>query len=162
MSPADILRATPAAAEKLAALHAAAFDRPWSAAEFASLLQLPTSLGLTARRDGADLGLALIRIVLDEAEILTIGVRPDARGGGIGAALLARCEAEAERAGVRRVFLEVSDRNAAAARLYDRAGYVRTGRRTRYYADGADALLMEKALAPTPDSDGQTGAQPPI
>jgi ribosomal-protein-alanine N-acetyltransferase len=146
LSGLEIVRATPAAAERMAALHAAAFDRPWSASEFGALLHLPTSLGLTARLDGAEAGLALVRIVLDEAELLTIGVSPEARGVGVGAALLERCEAEAAKAGAARLFLEVSDRNEAAARLYRRAGYVETGRRARYYADGSDARLMEKAL----------------
>ena len=42
-------------------------------------------------------------------------------------------------------FLEVSDRNIAAQKLYRAAGYRDAGRRSRYYSDGSDAVIMEKA-----------------
>jgi ribosomal-protein-alanine N-acetyltransferase len=44
------------------------------------------------------------------------------------------------------MFLEVSATNDAARRLYDGAGFVEVGRRPRYYADGTDAVLMQRAL----------------
>lgn len=54
-------------------------------------------------------------------------------------------------AGAARIFLEVSVENAAARRLYARAGYTQIGRRKAYYADGTDALVLEKWLR----EDGQ-------
>ena len=70
-----------ASAAQLAALHARCFDHPWSEAEFASLLHLPSSLALGQREDGVLLGFVLSRIAADEAEILTVGVarNPGAR-----------------------------------------------------------------------------------
>ena len=49
--------------------------------------------------------------------------------------------------GVATIFLDVSERNVPARHLYERAGYREVGRRRRYYADGADALLMRLDLA---------------
>jgi ribosomal-protein-alanine N-acetyltransferase len=38
--------------------------------------------------------------------------------------------------------LEVSAANHAARTLYETSGFTRVGLRRRYYADGADALIM--------------------
>ena len=50
--------------------------------------------------------------------------------------------------GATRAFLEVRATNSAAIALYREAGFRETGRRTRYYADGDDALLMSARLGP--------------
>jgi ribosomal-protein-alanine N-acetyltransferase len=55
------------------------------------------------------------------------------------------------------MFLEVSERNAAARALYAAAGFAEVGRRRRYYADGADALVLRRDLTGgtgTPPSNG--------
>ena len=129
------------AAARLAALHAEAFDTPWDAAAFDSLLG-QAGVHLAESPDG----FILMRTTADEAEILTLAVRPGARGRGVGTDLVARGAAEAAARGASRLFLEVADDNAAARALYAGAGFVETGRRPRYYAraDGSrrDALLL--------------------
>jgi ribosomal-protein-alanine N-acetyltransferase len=128
-------------AARLAALHAEAFDAPWDAAAFDSLLG-QAGVHLTESPDG----FILMRTTADEAEILTLAVRPAARRRGVGADLVARGAAEAAARGATRLFLEVADDNAAARALYARTGFVEAGRRPRYYAraDGSrrDALLL--------------------
>ena len=132
-------------AARLAAIHAEAFDRPgetsWSAAAFADLL---IQAGVFAV-EAAD-GFILMRAVADEAEILTLAVRPSARRGGQGAGLVGEGVLAAAARGAARVFLEVADDNAAARALYQRAGFREAGRRPGYYAaaDGGrrDALLL--------------------
>lgn len=128
-------------ATRLAALHAEAFDAPWDAAAFGSLLD-QAGVHLAESLDG----FILMRTVADEAEILTLAVRPDARRRGVGAELVARGAAAAAARGATRLFLEVADDNEAARGLYARAGFVEAGRRPRYYAraDGSrrDALLL--------------------
>ena len=90
----------------------------------------------------------LIRRVVDEAEILTICVDPAQRGQGLGGLLLNAAIAEVGQQGATRIFLDVSTENTAAQALYRQAGFLETGRRARYYADGSDALLMMKASVP--------------
>lgn len=128
-------------AERLASLHATAFETPWDAAAFADLLDQAGVFAIEAPD-----GFILMRVAVDEAEILTLAVRPGARGRGTGARLVADGVARATGEGAERVFLEVADDNAAALSVYRRAGFVEAGRRPRYYAraDGSrrDALLL--------------------
>ncbi len=140
-----MIAAGPEAAAALAAIHAACFGpgEAWSAADFASQLTLP---GVFGRLDPAG-GLVLARVAGAEAEILTLGVVPSVRRGGRGRALLEAALAEAAGRGARAMFLEVAAENAAALGLYAAAGFAVVGRRARYYAGGADAVVMRRALA---------------
>jgi ribosomal-protein-alanine N-acetyltransferase len=133
--------------EALAALHAAAITtpRPWTATEFASLLASP---GVFVTGDGR--AFALGRVILDEAELLTIATHPNYRRKGLARVALAAFESGASTRGATIAHLEVAADNAAAIALYESAGYARTGLRRSYYrsAEGkaVDALLMAKAL----------------
>lgn len=126
---------------RLAEIHAEAFDAPWDATALAGLLDSP---GVFAVAE--DDGFILCRVAADEAEILTLAVRPSARRNGLGARLTAEAARRAASAGATRLFLEVAEDNAAARALYDRAGFRAAGRRPAYYArpDGGrvDALLL--------------------
>lgn len=155
---AAVERVGPHAAADMAQLHARCFARPWPEREFASLLHLAgvTGYRLGSRQDPQ--GLVLARQAAGEAEILTLGVCPELRGRGLARALLGHVEAKLAAAGVGRVILEVSLENSAARALYAAAGYREVGRRPGYYADGSDALVLEKWLP----KDGQTPVTEPI
>ncbi len=133
--------------ETFARLHAAAFtdERAWSAAEFASLMR-DTGVFALGDTQAAVLG----RVVLDEAEVLTLATHPAHRRLGHGTAMLARFETEARMRGAAHAFLEVRATNTAAQALYAAQGYTETGRRKGYYrsTSGArvDAILLGKAL----------------
>lgn len=125
-------------ATELAALHATAFDAPWNAAELTQLLAGPGVFAV-AEPDG----FILIRVVTDEAEILTLAVRPEARSAGLGGRLVGQGAVRAAQAGARRLFLEVAETNLAARALYARAGFALIGRRRGYYEGGrTDALVL--------------------
>jgi len=81
--------------------------------------------------------------------LYSIAVAPEARGTGIGEALLAAAERAAKARGRRAFRLEVRTDNAAARRLYERRGYRVFGAKPRYYEDGCDAVRYEKALSPS-------------
>ncbi|MGE0743123.1 MAG: N-acetyltransferase family protein [Hyphomonadaceae bacterium] len=77
-------------------------------------------------------------------------VHPDGRGKGAGDALLGAAIAHERERGASRVALWVNDRNAAARRLYERSGFVETGRvpqGVKVGAEYADDVLMTLALA---------------
>ena len=93
------------------------------------------------------LGWAGVRVVGDTAEILTVGVVPQARRQGIGARLLAMLLDEATQRGAVEAFLEVRVDNTAAQQLYEQARFVRVGIRRGYYAEGrVDAVVMRRAI----------------
>jgi [ribosomal protein S18]-alanine N-acetyltransferase len=132
------------AAALLSEMHAESFpaNQAWGASAIALMLGLPGHFGLLAIQQDEPLGFALGRVQADQAEILTIAVRPGARGQGIGRALLNALLAEAAKRDAMDLFLEVAEPNMAARALYAGAGAKEVGRRRRYYADGADALVL--------------------
>jgi ribosomal-protein-alanine N-acetyltransferase len=109
------------------------------------VLTLPNVLRLKALAGGELAGFvaADIRPGRREAWIATIGVLPEYRRRGIGAALLAATE---QGLSVERVKLCVRYSNTPAIRLYQQLGYVRIDVWRRYYADGEDAIVFEKML----------------
>ena len=80
--------------------------------------------------------------MLDEAEIITLGVARKRQG--IGRALLAEGLARLRALGVVTLFLEVAVENEAAIALYAGFGFVESGRRRAYYENGGDALMMRR------------------
>jgi len=140
--------AGPEAAEILAALHAAAFDKPWSAADIAALIGGAGAYAVLAQ-DEAALGMVMSRILFEEAEILTLAVAPEARRRGVGLALVGAAAGLARQGGASSLILEVGEDNPGAVALYERAGFVQAGRRRDYYDRGGrriDALLMRLDL----------------
>ena len=138
-------------AEALARIHAKGFYRGWSAAEMTGFLTAPESrvyVACDAKRRIA--GFAVIRLAADESELLTIAVDPKWRGKRIGQALLKAAFADLLMSPARRMFLEVSEDNAAAIKLYGREGFAQVARRQGYYPkpDGsaATALVMSRDL----------------
>lgn len=90
------------------------------------------------------------------ARLYSLAVRPNCRGRGIAGTLLAAAEAAALAEGAAYLRLEVRVDGLSAIKLYETAGYRAFGRMRGYYADGTDALRMEKPLAgPRPAESGR-------
>ena len=145
-----ILRpATRADGAALAALHAAAFDEPWSADDILRFAEDRGGFALVADERDEPAGFILCRLIAGEAEVLTLAVRPQLRRRGVGRALLEAAIALA-RPSAETMFLEVAADNPGAAALYAGAGFEAVGRRAGYYgragADSVDALVMRRAL----------------
>jgi len=82
-----------------------------------------------------------------DADVQTIAVVPEARGRGLGRALMGQLLAEARRRGAREVFLEVRADNPGAQHLYASLGFEALAVRPRYYMpDGVDAVVMRLAV----------------
>lgn len=81
--------------------------------------------------------------VVDDAHVVSIGVRTPFRRHGVGEALLIRAIETAMGWGSRYVTLEVRVSNQGAQSLYDKYGFKRAGVRKRYYLDNnEDAYIM--------------------
>ena len=100
------------------------------------------ALHVVAVADGAVVGTC--RLVLDgsTAKLGRMAVEPEARGRGIGAALLAGAEREARAAGADRIALHAQ---AHARELYARGGFAARGE--IFVEAGIEHVLMEKRLA---------------
>lgn len=103
---------------------------------------------LVVEVQGAPVGSAVLgfRRRTRVARLTSIAVLATMAGRGYGVALIRACEAQARARGCDRLILEVRADNAAAIRLYEKAGYRGFGRYEDYYEDGASALRFEKPL----------------
>lgn len=90
----------------------------------------PDAVTFLGRRDGADVGI-VSGIPHPEhsgdAALVAMWVAPEARGTGLGDALVAAVVDWARAGGHRRLRLDVADVNEHAIRLYARLGFVPTG-----------------------------------
>lgn len=99
-----------------------------------------------ARRGGKALGcMALARTGPDKGELKRCFVTEEARGQGVGFALLTAAEAAAREQKMRRIQLETGNRNIAALRLYRGNGFRERGP-FGDYPDNGVSVFMEKAL----------------
>jgi putative acetyltransferase len=118
----------------------------------AAAYALPEVTLLVAREAGIALGCGAFRFEGDgSAELKSMFVLPQARGRGIGRAILAAIEA-ALRGRVTTLRLETGVRQAAAIRLYESAGFKRRGPFGSYRADPL-SVFMEKPLLPVASDD---------
>lgn len=103
---------------------------------------------LTGRdADGVLLGWAGLYVLYETAQVLTVGVIPEARRRGIASTLLAALYAEARRRNATEILLEVRIDNDGARALYEREGFAVIGTRRGYYDNGRiDAITMRKEL----------------
>jgi putative acetyltransferase len=99
-----------------------------------------------ARRDGKALGcMALTRTGPDKGELQRCFVTEEARGQGVGYALLQASEAAAREQKMRVIQLETGNRNIAALRLYHGCGYHDRGP-FGHYPDNGVSVFLEKTL----------------
>lgn len=91
-------------------------------------------------------GFAFISVIADEAELIDVAVRCEARGAGLGRKLLEFALEQAVSKGATAMYLEVRKGNEIARSLYKSCDFEVIGERTKYYDDGEDAVLMRKLL----------------
>ncbi len=137
--------------ETAAAIHAECFTFPWPVDDLEALLTARSTYADGAFGKAGDLqGFILSRVAADEAEILTVAVRPKKHRLGIAGRLLRANMEQLQRARAKTWFLEVEAQNTAALALYRRFGFERVGERKSYYrkADGeaATAYILRRSL----------------
>ena len=135
---------TEADLDQVLAIELDSFPQPWSRQHFLDELSSPYAFPLSALAGaGRVAGYICPMFLLDEGHILDVAVAREFRGQGVGRLLVERVLGECRERGGAFVSLEVRPSNLEAIALYERLGFVTTGRRRRYYADGEDAILME-------------------
>jgi [ribosomal protein S18]-alanine N-acetyltransferase len=137
-------------ATAIAALHGASFARGWSEQEIEGLLTDRHIMAHRAMSGSSMAGFIMSRLIEDEAEILSVAVVTSQRGRGLARRLLDLHLRRLAGLSAHAVFLEVDEHNAAAIRLYDRAGFREVSRRPNYYPGTAGkpaaALVLRRDL----------------
>lgn len=119
------------------------FVSPWTKRLFEETLISPISLSLVIKKDAETMGYIILYSVVDEAHILNIAIHPGFRVKGYASSLMQYVLDYFEKKGVHEFFLEVREGNVAAITLYQRFGFVKIGKRKKYYAEtNEDALVM--------------------
>lgn len=96
--------------------------------------------------DGDVCGYVVVVGVGDVADVHRLAVAEAYRRRGIAVALLGACDLHAHA----RVMLEVHADNEGAIAFYRSSGFAEISRRSGYYADGGDAVVMQRPVAESP------------
>lgn len=129
--------------EAISRIESASFSMPWSAADFAALLEKPYCFYLVAEADGVLAGSCGMTNICNEGNIDNVVVAEEFRGQGIAQEMLRELIARGEKMGVEAFTLEVRVSNAAAIHVYEKLGFVSEGIRPRFYERPIeDAMIM--------------------
>ncbi|WP_443191792.1 ribosomal protein S18-alanine N-acetyltransferase [Pseudomonas indica] len=138
---------TEADLEAVLKIEYAAFSHPWTRGIFLDSLK---SYDCWLMFEGSQqVGNGVIQVVVGDAHLLNITVKPESQGRGLGLRLLEHLMHRARELQAGECFLEVRASNQPAYRLYERYGFNEIGRRRDYYpAVGGreDALVMACTL----------------
>lgn len=117
------------------AIGAACFSDPWREETVRSDLAREGALYLVAEREDEVLGYACYWYVLDEAQLVNIGVMPRARRQGIAESLVRKGLVQAKAKGMTSMYLEVRVSNLPAQSLYRKFGFAVKALRKQVYED---------------------------
>ena len=92
------------------------------------------------------IGIYVVQIIIDEAQINFFSIKQKYRRKGYGSYLMRNLIKQCEKLSVKKVLLEVSDKNLIAEVFYNKFKFLTVGRRKNYYKNGSDAVLKEKIL----------------
>lgn len=128
---------------RITILEAESILHPWETIEIESLVKDESKSCIVARdkSTGEAIGYIGATTVIDEMEIGNLCVTARFRRIGVALALIEALISDARRREVKTIFLEVDESNAAAIKLYTKAGFVQYGSRSNYYGQGKNALL---------------------
>lgn len=130
---------------QVARLEVESFPDPWSEKSIEDSLEQTFSICLVAEADEEVTGYLIFYKNLDEGELLRIAVRRSSQRKGVGALLVKELELRCERAGIKRIMLDVRKSNIRAQKFYKKQGFVVDGARKHFYANpDEDAVLMSR------------------
>ena len=132
---------------QVVAIEKEAFPTPWSEAAFEAELKGPGRHFWVLEDKGKVIGYLCFWVWAKEMQIVNLAIKKAYQGQGRAKGLLKAALEWARRKGVKKVFLEVRERNLRAQRLYQSLGFQKVGCRKGYYADtGEDAWIMALSL----------------
>ena len=126
------------------AVEQSAFAAGWPATAFQNELTQNKMARYIVLEDGAEVtGFGGLWLMLDEAHVVTVAVRPERRRAGLGGLIVHGLLLVAQSHEMDVATLECRVSNLAARALYARYGFYEVGLRRKYYADNQeDAVIM--------------------
>jgi ribosomal-protein-alanine N-acetyltransferase len=118
----------------------------WSAEQYHQIFTNPPPrrMVLVIEEQSALQAFLVGHVLNPEWEVENIVVANSSRRQGLGKQLLDEFVKVSRREGARTILLEVRESNSAARKLYEKCGFVESGRRQRYYKQPEeDAILYE-------------------
>ncbi len=154
---------TAADVDRVLQIEQASYDIPWTQQIFKDCLKVGYYC-LVMEGEAELLGYVIFSSAAGESHILNLCIDPSQRRQGFAEAMLSQAIATVMVTGAKVMFLEVRVSNSGAIALYEKLGFIETGRRENYYnarprasekskarnggpANREDALLLAKELA---------------
>lgn len=138
--------------DAVAALERISFPVPWKREYFESEVGAPHRFNRVVRGpDGRLAGYVFCAFAGGEVHVHKIAVDPLLRRQGIARLLMDEVLDLSARIAAEEIYLEVRPSNLPARNFYTGLGFREVGRRSAYYADGEDALVLSLFL-PRPRS----------
>ena len=138
------------------ALHAierAVFSDPWAVRDLEEGARSGIPFFVAVGAGDTPVAYVVAHFGADEGEILNLGVAPEHRRRGLGQALVQHTVATLRARGVRSVYLEVRESNAAARQLYEGMGFQPVGVRPGYYRRPTESAVVLRAAIPAVGGD---------
>ena len=118
----------------------------WTKKQWESELKKEGVKVLAILLENSIVGICVLQVVIDEAQISYFAIKPKFRRNGYGSDLMGYLIQQCENLNLKKILLEVSEINVIAENFYNKFNFLTLGRRKKYYRDGSDALLKEKQL----------------
>ena len=122
------------------------FDNFWTFDILKNELESKNSLYFVAKLNDEIIGFAGIKIILDEAELMNIVVHNSYLRQNIASILLNKIFNFCKENNIKKINLEVNEKNIPAINLYKKFNFIEVGRRKKYYDNKNDAILMETGI----------------
>ena len=117
----------------------------WKYEQFMDELEHTFSLFLVAEYQSQIIGYSVSWIISDEIQLNNIAVKMEFRRYGIATSLIEHTVSILKERDMKKIYLEVNEKNDDAMGFYEKIGFIKTGMRNKYYGTDS-AVLMELPL----------------
>jgi [ribosomal protein S18]-alanine N-acetyltransferase len=131
--------------ERIFEIELESFVNPWRIENYTHEFKIPFSYMFVAEHQNRIIGFINLWLVNDEIHLNKIAVCDSFRKMGIAAGLISFILKKYDNIGIRKIYLEVREKNKEARIFYKKLGFNENGLRKNYYPND-NAILIEKDL----------------